>query len=70
MNTRIICPHCHSLIDPLTLETAVSATAHYQVCPECDRPIVLFANSADDGPADTGLPGVSQTEIQLAQVAA
>lgn len=70
MNTRIICPHCHSLIDPLALETAVSATARYQVCPECDRPIVLFADRADDDPAETGLSGVSQTEIQLAQVAA
>lgn len=70
MNTRIICPHCHSLIDPLTLETAVSATARYQICPECDRPIILLVDRADDGPADAGLSGVSPTEIQLAQAAA
>jgi hypothetical protein len=69
MNTPIICPHCHSLIDPLTLETAVSATARYQVCPECDRPIILLADSADDDPADTGLSGVSQADTQLAQAA-
>jgi len=69
MNTRIICPHCHSLIDPLTLETAVSATARYQVCPECDRPIILFADRTDGGPADTGPSGVSQADTQLAQAA-
>ena len=62
MNTPIICPHCHSLIDPLTLETAVSATARYQVCPECDRPIILFADSVDESSAP-------QTEIRLAQAA-
>ena len=69
MNTPIICPHCHSLIDPLTLETAVSATARYQVCPECDRPIILFADSTDDGPADARLSDAPQAEIQLAQAA-
>jgi len=69
MNTPIICPHCHSLIDPLTLETAVSATARYQVCPECDRPIVLFADRTDDGSVDTGPSGVSQADTQLAQAA-
>jgi hypothetical protein len=62
MNTPIICPHCHSLIDPLTLETAVSSTARYQVCPECDRPIILLADRTDESPAP-------QTEIQLAQAA-
>ena len=70
MNTRIICPHCHSLIDPLTLEAAVSATARYQICPECDRPIILLVDRTEDSSADAGLAGVSQTEIQLVQVAA
>ncbi len=48
MNPRIICPHCHSPIDPLTLEVAVSADAHYRICPECDEPIVLVMSSEDD----------------------
>lgn len=53
MNTPIICPHCHSLIDPLMLETAVSATARYHVCPECDRPIALSAAPAPEAPDDS-----------------
>lgn len=52
MNTPIICPHCHSLLDPSMLETAVSATARYQICPECDRPIGLFSTHAEEMPAD------------------
>ena len=53
MNTPIICPHCHSLIDPLTLETAVSATANYHVCPECDRPIALSVAPAPEASDDS-----------------
>ena len=70
MNTLIICPHCHSLIDPLTLETAVSATARYQICPECDRPITLLVDPTGEGSADAGLSGVSLAEIQPVQAAA
>ena len=65
MNTLIICPHCHSLIDPLTLEAAVSTTARYQICPECDRPITLFVERAEEDSTDTTLPGVSAVERQL-----
>ena len=53
MNTPIICPHCHSLIDPLTLETAVSATAHYNDCPECDRPIALSVETVPETSDDS-----------------
>jgi len=70
MNTLIICPHCHSLIDPLTLETAVSATARYQICPECDRPIIQLIDCTEEGSADAGPSGVSQMGIPLAQVQA
>ena len=49
MTPRIICPHCHCAIDPLTLEIAVSAQAQYRICPECDGPIALFvALDADE----------------------
>lgn len=44
MNRRIICPHCRRPIDPLTLEVAVSAQAHYRICPECDEAIALFVS--------------------------
>lgn len=48
MTPRIICPHCHCAIDPLTLEVAVSVQAQYRICPECDGPITLFLASEDD----------------------
>lgn len=48
MIQRIICPHCHRPIDPLTLEVAVSAETHYLICPECDEPIVLFVSKDGD----------------------
>ena len=70
MNTLIICPHCHSLIDPLILETAVSATARYQVCPKCDRPIILLVDRTEEGSADAGLSGVSPAIVQPVQMAA
>lgn len=41
MTRRIICPYCHTAIDPLTFESAVSAQAHCRICPECDAAIVL-----------------------------
>ena len=46
MTPRIICPHCHHPIDPLTLEDAVGDEAHYLICPECDDPIAVPADSA------------------------
>jgi len=53
MTPRIICPHCHCAIDPLTLEAAVSVQTQYRICPECDGPIVLFRASAGAGDAAT-----------------
>ena len=52
MALRIICPHCHAAIDPLTLEAAFSAQAHYRICPECDTAIVLLpSHQVDDAQA-------------------
>ena len=45
MNPRIICPHCHRPIDPTTLEDAICANTRYLICPECDDPIVLAADT-------------------------
>ena len=47
MTPRIICPHCHRPIDPLTLEEAVSNGAHFLICPECDDLIALPADIAN-----------------------
>ena len=46
MTPRIICPHCHSPIDPLTLEDAISAGTRYVIGPECDDLIAVPADSA------------------------
>ena len=43
MTPRIICPHCHSPIDPQTLDYASSDSAQFRICPACDEPIVLAA---------------------------
>ena len=51
MSRRIICPHCHSSIDPLQLEVAVSARFQYRICPECDEPVVWLVDCAADGEA-------------------
>ena len=47
MPTRIICPHCHCPIDPLTLDKADSTDAQYRICLECDEAIVLLMPSLD-----------------------
>jgi len=41
MTPRIICPHCHSPIDPNTLDYATSEKVQFCICPACDEPIVL-----------------------------
>ena len=60
MTPRIICPHCHHPIDPLTLEDAVGGAAHYLICPECDDPIALPADSASAMPLANGLSAALQ----------
>ena len=51
MSRCVICPHCHSLIDPLLLEVAVSARFQYRICPECDEPVVWLEDGAGEGDA-------------------
>ena len=41
MTPRFICPHCHSPLDPLTMDAANTADARLRICPNCDEPIVL-----------------------------
>jgi RNase P subunit RPR2 len=41
MTARIICPHCHSPLDPHTMDAASTAEVRLRICPECDEPIVL-----------------------------
>ena len=39
MTARFICPHCHSPVDPLSLDAARSGGALFCICPVCDEPI-------------------------------
>ena len=41
MTQRFICPHCHSPLDPYSMEQASSRDAQLRVCPNCDEPVVL-----------------------------
>lgn len=61
MTPRIICPHCHCPIDPLSLEDAASGHAHYLVCPECDDPIALPAAML---PAAAPTPAPAPTPVE------
>ncbi len=38
-----ICPHCHTPIDPVRMETARHGAQEYRICPECDEAIVWVA---------------------------
>ena len=41
MTQRFICPHCHSPLDPQTMDQASSALTQLRICPNCDEPVVL-----------------------------
>jgi hypothetical protein len=57
MPPRIICPHCHCPIDPLTTEAADCAEAVCRICTECDEPIVVLMPCLE---ADSTSPGEQQ----------
>ena len=61
MTARFICPHCHSPLDPQTMDAASSDRARLRICPECDEPIVL---------AITALPAQLPASTRLAEAAA
>ena len=46
MTLRFICPHCHSPLDPLTMDNASTAKARLRICPNCDEPIVRAVTAA------------------------
>lgn len=46
MTLRFICPHCHSPLDPQTMDAANAANARLRICPDCDEPIVLAVTAA------------------------
>jgi 2-keto-3-deoxy-6-phosphogluconate aldolase len=46
MTARFICPHCHSPLDPQTMDAASTRGAQLRICPICDEPVVLAATPA------------------------
>lgn len=57
MTPRFICPHCHSPLDPLTMDAASTRGAQLRICPDCDEPIVLALNPV---PAARNAPPFAQ----------
>ena len=50
----IICPHCHTPVDPAAMDAARSPLGEWRICPACDEP-VLFET------APKALAGADQT---------
>lgn len=46
MTQRFICPHCHSPLDPRTMDDASTGDSALRICPVCDEPIVLTTRRA------------------------
>ena len=42
MPARFFCPHCHCSIDTGLMETAVSGSNEYRICPECDEATLVI----------------------------
>ena len=51
MTPRFICPHCHSPLDPNSMELASCSDVQLRVCPNCDEPVVLQPNATPAMPA-------------------
>jgi 2-keto-3-deoxy-6-phosphogluconate aldolase len=64
MTLRFICPHCHSPLDPQTMDAASTAGARLCICPECDEPIVLAINAM---PGHAAAPAVARLSENATQ---
>jgi hypothetical protein len=44
MPTRpILCPHCHTPVEPGSMDTARSPAGDWWICPACDEPVLFHA---------------------------
>lgn len=39
----ILCPHCHTPVDPASMDTAHSRAGDWRICPACDEPVLFEA---------------------------
>ena len=37
----ILCPHCHTPVDPAAMDTARSSMGAWRICPACDEPMLF-----------------------------
>ena len=54
----IICPHCHTPVDPAAMDTALSTIGEWRICPVCDEPVLFEAATKE-------LAGVEQAAPAL-----
>lgn len=52
----IMCPHCHTPVDPAAMDTARSPRGEWQICPACDEPVLFEAAPKALGRADQIVP--------------
>ncbi len=57
---RFICPHCHSPVDPASMDSAASPDAYYRICPVCDEAVLVALTAglvaAEPQPAASNTP--------------
>lgn len=66
MNRRIICPYCHSPVDPYRMEEGACGSAQYRICPECDEPVV-FASLSASAITDAPTPAAASVPLPIEQ---
>ena len=60
MPSRVICPRCHSPVDPWEMDLASSPESDFLICWECDEPILLPAPCPAALPEMPGLADCAQ----------
>lgn len=65
MPTRpILCPHCHSPLDPAELDAAQGPEGCWRLCPVCDE-VLLFQPRAVPGSVPTDPPPLSPVSVEV-----
>ena len=65
MSSRILCPHCRSPIDPLTLDLVTAGAAHCLICCECDGIIPLTGSVSPVLEHSTPTPAVTEVPASM-----
>ncbi len=65
MPSRILCPHCRSPIDPLTLDSATAGAAQCLICSECDGIIRVTGPVSPSSEQPTPTPAVIEVPASM-----